>query len=478
MSRRGMVADWRGGAFAKMSITYVHLSDIHFGQEKGTDLIIHNDVKERLIDDANEQVRIHAGGSAKGVIVTGDIAYGGKTLKYENAGKWLDRLTAAVGCAKTAVKLVPGNHDIDREKISAGCKFLLDEIVRDGDPKLDKFLANDDDRKSLYRRFVAYEPFALGYDCPLDSSGGIASDSREELAPGRSIRFFGLNSALICSLKDEEGRLLLGAAQRVLPTEPGVELIVLCHHPLKWLQDSDDARKYVRNRARVFISGHEHNPSLGIETIEEGCDLLTLAAGATIPPKAEKGYTYTYNLLTFEWHSDGDKLMVEVVPRTWSEDLKRFVANDASLGGHKRKNLLASPNFRRKPPVPALAAPVVSAPAMRPAQPVREGKGEQEPSAPDAETQVKQPRAPMAEALVNDSFQLVLLRFFRDLTAPQRLKILVDLNALPSDWNENLTLMMERHVVDKLVKAGRLRDIERSIERIRNEETDTLGKKG
>lgn len=78
---------------------------------------------------------------------------------------------------------------------------------------------------------------------------------------------------------------------------------------------------------------------------------------------------------------------------------------------------------------------------------------------------------------MNDSFQLVLLRFFRDLTAPQRLKILVDLNALPSDWNENLTLMMERHVVDKLVKAGRLGDIERSIERIQNEESDTLGKK-
>lgn len=454
-----------------MSLTYVHLSDIHFGQDKGADIIIHDDVKERLIEDAEEQVRIHAGGPAKGVVVTGDVAYGGKPLEYENAGKWLDRLTAAVGCPKTAVKLVPGNHDIDRDRISAGCKFLLDEIVRDGEPKLDKFLANDDDRTSLYHRFAAYEPFALGYDCPLDSSGGIASDSREELAPGRSIRFFGLNSALICSLKDEEGRLLLGAAQRVLPIEPGVELIVLCHHPLKWLQDSNDARKYVRNRARVFISGHEHDPSLDIETIEDGCDLLTLAAGATVPPKAENGYTYTYNLLTFDWHADGDKLLVEVVPRAWSEDLKRFEADDVRLGGHKPKNLLASPNFRRKAPSPPPAAPVVLPPAPPAAQPDHEGEGQQQPS------QVNQPQAPTAEAPVNDSFQLVLLRFFRDLTAPQRLKILVDLNALPSDWNENLTLMMERHVVDKLVKAGRLGDIERSIERIQNEENDILGKK-
>ena len=459
----------------EMPLTYVHLSDIHFGQEKGGDLIIHDDVKERLIEDAAEQIRINASGPAKGVIVTGDVAYGGKTLEYEKAGKWLDRLTAAVGCPKTAVKLVPGNHDIDRDRISSGCSFLLDEIVRDGEHKLDKFLANDDDRATLYHRFVGYEPFALGYDCPLDSSGGIASDSREELAPGRAIRFFGLNSALVCSLKDQEGRLLLGAAQRVLPIEPGVELIVLCHHPLKWLQDSEDARKYVRNRARVFISGHEHNPSLSIETIEEGCDLLTLAAGATVPPKAENGYTYTYNLLTFDWDADGDKLMVAVVPRAWSEDLKRFETDDVRLGGHKPKNLLASPNFRRK--VASPKTPVMLEPATPPIQVHNEGGGQDDRSTPDLETQFEQPQALTAEAPVNENFQLVLLRFFRDLTAPQRLKILVELNALPSDWNENLTLMMERHVVDQLVKAGRLADIERSISRFQNEEIDTLRKK-
>jgi len=102
---------------------------------------------------------------------------------------------------------------------------------------------------------------------------------------------------LICSKrKDEEGKLILGAAQRVLPFESGVELVVLCHHPLSCLQDSVDARKFVRYRARVFITGHEHDPSLKIENIEEGCDLLMLASGATVPPKVENGYTYTYNL--------------------------------------------------------------------------------------------------------------------------------------------------------------------------------------
>ena len=463
-----------------MGITYVHLSDIHFGQEKGADVIINNDAKERLIDDAAEQIGIHAGGSAKGLIVTGDIAFAGKQVEYTAAAKWLDRLARAVGCPPTAVKLVPGNHDVDQARISAGCEFLIDQILSGGEPKLDAFLANEDDCKTLYNRFAAYEPFALGYDCPLHPGGGIASDSREELAPGRAIRFFGLNSALICSKRrDEEGKLILGAAQRVLPSDPGVELVVLCHHPLSCLQDSADARKYVRHRARVFISGHEHNPSLEIETVEDGCDLLMLAAGATVPPKVGNGYTYTYNLLTFDWCAEGDKLSVEVVPRAWNDEKKRFEADDVRLGGHKPRNLLASPNFRRAPlPVETVAVGQPE-PAAKPAAEAcrtRDKTGGE--AGPDRIEGTKEegPRHLVADDAMSDAFQLVLLKFFRDLTAAQRLKVLIDLDVLPDDWNEELTLMMERHLVEDLVKGGRLGDLEDSIQRNQHQEHGPLGK--
>jgi hypothetical protein len=40
-----------------MSLTFVHLSDIHFGQEKGELVFIHDDVRERLLDDVEELVR-------------------------------------------------------------------------------------------------------------------------------------------------------------------------------------------------------------------------------------------------------------------------------------------------------------------------------------------------------------------------------------------------------------------------------------
>lgn len=450
----------------------MHLSDIHFGQEKGAAVVINDDAKERLIEDAAEAVKRHAG-SAKGVIITGDIAFAGKCEEYAVAAKWLDRLALAVGCHPTAVKLVPGNHDVDRARLSAGCTHLIDEILSVGEAKLDAFLANDDDCKTLYNRFVGYEPFALGYDCPLHPAGGIASDSREELAPGRAIRFFGLNSALICSKRnDEEGKLILGAAQRVLPSDPGVELVVLCHHPLHCLQDSVDARKYVRNRARVFISGHEHNPSLKIEAVEDGCDLLMLASGATVPPKVENGFTYTYNLLTFDWCSKEDKLSVEVVPRAWNDDKKRFEADDIRLGGRQPRNLLASPNFRRGlPPAGGQLGPTT-----QPIPDVVHLESERGGNMPESRvTAPEPPRNAQVDAMSN-TFQIVLLKFFRDLTAAQRLKVLIDLDVLPDDWNEQLTLMMERNLINDLVKDGRLGDLDSSIERNRHQDHPPSGK--
>lgn len=91
----------------------------------------------------------------------------------------------------------------------------------------------------FYARFDGYRPFGEGYGCPLDFEGGNAGARTVELAPNRVLRFIGLNTALICgALKDEEGKLLLGARQRVLPITAGEELVLIAHHPLSWLQDA------------------------------------------------------------------------------------------------------------------------------------------------------------------------------------------------------------------------------------------------
>lgn len=433
-----------------MSFGYIHISDIHFGQERGGTIFVHNDAKQRLLEDVERVVATLPSKRAAGVLLTGDIAYAGKKHEYKDAAIWLDRLAASAGCKITDIQVVPGNHDIDRGEICNGGNWMLTQIAKNGEDALDTFLENDLDRLMLYARFSSYIPFAEGYNCPLDRHGGFASERIIELAPGRFLQFIGFNSALVCNRKDRKGDLLLGARQRVLPVTDGRELVVLCHHPLDWLQDSNDARRFVRNRARVFLSGHEHTPRVRTETIEKGCDLLTLEAGATVPPKAQDPFTYTYNVIEFAWDKTEDRLRVTVHPRAWDDDKKRFSEDPVRLGGRQPTFLLGCPQFRK-------AAIVASekedgalldeseSPAAAAQQPPGDGAyGEQTVSVPK-------------------EYPMTLLRFFRDLSDAQRLAVLVKLNALPADWSEASSHALERHILDSLVVAGRLSEINDAI---------------
>lgn len=435
-----------------MSFAYVHISDIHFGQEKGGAVVIHNDAKERLLDDVVDRVSRLPARKAAGILVTGDIAYGGKKHEYKEAAAWLDRLAAAAGCAITDIQVVPGNHDIDRAGISSAARWMLEEIASHGEARLDAFLGSDLDRPLLYARFSSYIPFAEGYNCPLDCKGGLASDRIVTLAPGRQLQFVGLNSALVCKQKDRKGELLLGARQRVLPITPGRELVVLCHHPLSWLQDSADARLFVRNRARVFISGHEHTPAVRVERIEDGCELMTLEAGAAVPPVATHPFTYTYNVIEFSWEDEQNKLKVLVHPRAWSDARKRFEDDPTRLGGKEPVFFLACPNFRRSTAESASAgteAPRVEGVASG-ASTMTVSKGEGTNTDPGR--------------LVPDDYPLTLLRFFRDLSDGQRIAVLVTMNALPADWSETSSHVLERRILDSLVLSGRLEELMRAID--------------
>ena len=427
-----------------MSIGFVHLSDIHFGQEEGGRIRLHDDVKDRLIDDVRLVAKNLESGRAAGIVVTGDIAYGGRASEYTAAAAWLDEVADAAGCDMVDIQVVPGNHDIDRDEITELTKMMLEKIVAEGEPALDNFLKSDADRDLLFRRFSAYRPFAEGYRCPLDTNAELAEERVAELAPGRAIRFIRLNSALACSKNDEEGKLLLGARQRVLNQRPGEELVVLSHHPVHWFQDSEDALLFIRNRARVFISGHEHNPSVKTETIEEGSDLMMLAAGATVPPNSDDTFTYCYNFIEFDWDAEADALSVYIRPRAWVNAQKRFDADNVRLGGRDPRFTLACPNFRNAPQATDLPRheTVVDGPSDTVTITALTDHG---------------PKA--TEVPVVDTYPLLLLRFFRDISPAQRVGILASLGALPPNWQGTLSETFERKALDGLVKAGRSNEL-------------------
>lgn len=445
----------------------MHLSDIHFGQERdGGALAINEDAKKRLIDDARDEVS-KLGVVATGVVVTGDIAFSGKRHEYQTAAAWLASLTEAIGCERTDVQLIPGNHDIDREKITTSTECVLDAIRDRGDVLLDPMLDSAEDRKLLYARFEAYADFALDYQCELDLNGGFSNGARLTLAEGRHIRFVRLNSALICSRRDDEGKLILGKRQQPLPVEAGEELVVLVHHPLNWFQDSLNARRYLRSRARVVISGHEHYPKLVVDPVAEGCDLMLLAAGATNPDVVVGEYTYKYNILTFEWDQEADALAVSVNPRTWDEQGTCFKRDESFLDGKSERQVLASPNFRRAAP-PQNAMPIKA--EVVDVEALAEVVSECVLAATEEVSLVEEaarPRPDRTSPTVDE--RLLQLRFFQELGERERLDALVELGALRPDVVVRLDHAMERRLFRLLVKKGRAPDIERWLQRAEGE---------
>ena len=440
------LSDYNNRKGGSVAAVFIHLSDIHFGQEKNGGLVtINDDAKERLLQDAADEIA-KLGTSASGVIVTGDIAFAAKCEEYAKAGEWLDRLAGRIGCSRLDIQMVPGNHDIDRDAITPVSTFHLESVREHGDKMLDMLLDDEGQREALYGRFAAYRDFSGGYGCDLDVGGVYSADVAIAVAPGRTVRFVRLNSALICSRKDDEGKLILGARQRVFEAIDGEEMVVLVHHPLNWLQDSDEAARYFKSRARVIISGHEHFPSLDIEPVEEGCDLLMIAAGATAPDDIDEKYTYKYNILTFDWDEASDALAVTINPRTWNFEMKRFERDGPFLEGKSERNVLGSPYFRRgTPPVAPLQGAVEEPPQAQPvANPVTGSKE--------------------VDLSMTDDVRLVRLRFFRDLPEESRRRVLVELEAIPVDLTDRLDHTIEQRFFAKLVAQGRTGELSAAID--------------
>ncbi|SDX24621.1 metallophosphoesterase [Lysobacter enzymogenes] len=448
-----------------MPAVFIHVSDIHFGQEKDDRVYIHGDVKRQLIADARDVVASIGSGGAHGILVTGDIAHSGVREQYEEAGKWLDELAASIGAEIHCVQMVPGNHDLDRSKASFAAGQILAHIRDGGAKEFENILRNPTDRAALFERFEDYGKFSFGYNCPLNNEGAFASEMEVTLAPGRAIRFIRFNSSLLCHGKErhEHPELMIGARQFTIPRADGVENIVLVHHPLHWYKDQAQVRDYIRSRVRVMISGHEHDPKVIVDAVEPGCDLMMLAAGATVPFESNEIYTFTYNVIEFDWDEEIDGLSVTIHPRAWNPQRTCFEDDQQRLGGRSPKFSLQCPSFRKAEKLAAdESAGLVTSTGRDAGLSAIDPVIEMVPIGPLMEGDQVMPSN-------IEGYEIARLRFFRDLLQGERLRILVELGALDKGFDERMTQGLERRLLDKLVSGGRLEQINKMIDQLISE---------
>jgi predicted MPP superfamily phosphohydrolase len=420
---------------------FVHLSDIHFGQERGGSLPVHEDVRAQLIRDSRQLAQEI--GSANGILITGDTAYSGKREEYTRAGVWLDELIAAVGCGERAVGVVPGNHDVDVGKIGLPGK-LAHKALREASPEdvdaiLEEIAQGEEVVNPLLPKFGAYREFASRYECDFKSPLKPFWLKKHDFASPNELRFLGLNSVQVSDLNDAMDHMVLGNTQYIIDDrDDNCEYIVLMHHPLSWLKDRRKAKQYLR-RARVIMVGHEHELSIQKVTWDDDSEHLEIYAGATNPDSTDGVYQFRYNWIEFEYQSEGGvcKLFVTIHPRVWDTSNPRFVPDRMRLDGRTSKSFsLLCPNFR---PPAGTAGPDAAA--------------HDETNAPTAF-----PVTVSSDMRRDDAEHFARLKYFfwKYLDWQQRLEVLVQLDILPSTSSQPVPQTMERMALESAQRQRKL----------------------
>ena len=296
----------------------IHLSDIHFSSGSSWDP--DDDQRAELLSDIRQVVGDEI---VDGILVGGDIAFSGSPAEYEIATGWLEQVREACSCPEGAIWVVPGNHDIDRNRHRANLarQAMVSALRKEDrnvvDLRLRGWLVAGD---GMLDCLDAYNQFAQQWLCPT----GAASPHWTDLTLGiddLSVCLTGLNSVLVSDTVDDPqyGPVLrMGAQQCTIERKPDTVHVVFGHHPPSWIRDWPEVEPYLR-RAHVVLFGHEH--TFRTEQAAPG-QTLTIYAGAVAPergqPRSEE-FVAAWNLLTIS-RSGADELLVEIDPRTWDRD--------------------------------------------------------------------------------------------------------------------------------------------------------------
>ena len=272
-----------GASEDKAPVRILHLSDIHFRASKAWDS---DPVLKALARHIASEVQ--AGMAPDLVVFSGDLAFAGQASEYEMARSWLEeRLWPALpdDFPREHLLMVPGNHDVDRDKISLGADALqLTLLAKGSQDTIAKVLAGDEDRSTMHRRLEAYLKFHANWH---GEPAPFPWWQRTIDIRGCKIHIAGLDSAWMCSGDEDHGKLLVGRYQlsQVVETDEAEQAdwrIAVMHHPWSYLAefDGEELRPIVHQHCDLLLRGHLHatRPER-IVPPDPGRACLELAAG-------------------------------------------------------------------------------------------------------------------------------------------------------------------------------------------------------
>lgn len=280
-------------------ISWLHLSDFHFkaegdsfSQDISCEALV-RDIPSRLTEDYPLQF----------IVVTGDIAFSGRSSEYKYASEFFAVLLSDLGLDTSRLCIVPGNHDVDRERqiyMYEGVRSLLTN-----QQEVDEFLGRSSELFQLSSRQAAFREFRerLLQDCPISETEDKLAQVRLLDLDGLRVCILELNSAWLSGSKDRQGSLLIGERQIIGALslaeqyQPHLTL-ALAHHPTDWLAEFDrtSCANRLIPRVDIFHSGHLHWHQASV-MLAPGSQCLHSAAGSS---HETRHYRNAYNIVEYD----------------------------------------------------------------------------------------------------------------------------------------------------------------------------------
>lgn len=257
-----------------MKVAMLVLSDIHF--TNAADPILG---KAKDIARATYAVLPHV--DAALLLIAGDVAFSGKEAEYALATPFFAEIIEALRAERNLpihVAVVPGNHDCDFDRDGKVRQMLIKGVLNDGEA--DKEVIAECTK--VQENFFVFRDALESVSDSRDVSDRLWRTTVIEVG-GETVYIDAINVAWLSTLKEKIGELTFPWEQFAPPIAADAKglRVAIQHHPSNWLQQATyrPYRAFLKKRSQIVITGHEHEPNVGLTIDTEAATTAFVECG-------------------------------------------------------------------------------------------------------------------------------------------------------------------------------------------------------
>ena len=321
-------------------LNWIHLSDWHIkSDDKWDQDIIIGALLKDLSNLKKTIDKFHF------IFITGDMAYSAKTQEYSLVNKYLKEILKITNVKRDQVIMVPGNHDVNRQRITREQDSERFKVKTSGE--INNIIQDTKKFNAYLKRFDNYSIFLSDFykkKTKINKSSYFTILKKE--IEQVNIGIIGLNSVW-CSYgrNDDLNNLFLSEIQvfSALDKIEDCDLkIALVHHPLNWIHEGErrSIENKLYNQCDFILHGHKHESNI-IELRSADGDVIIIPAGALYLGR-DIYWTNSYNVVSlfitkgtgqihFRRYSERRKEFIKDIDVTGDEDygVKKITLNDS-----------------------------------------------------------------------------------------------------------------------------------------------------